>query len=80
MVPCKSAGPPSRKYGTTGIVQNFRHLNTKSKFYYIILILSRSGGIGRHAGFKIQWAQARGGSSPLFGTIRLATLAHGLRS
>ena len=28
----------------------------------------RSGGTGRRAGLKIQWAQARVGSSPTFGT------------
>jgi hypothetical protein len=28
------------------------------------------GGIGRRAGFRIQWAQARGGSSPLGSTVR----------
>src|SRR5436309_15440436 len=28
---------------------------------------SRSGGTGRRAGFRSQWAQARGGSSPPFG-------------
>src|SRR5436309_9403645 len=27
----------------------------------------RSGGTGRRAGFRSQWAQARGGSSPPFG-------------
>src|SRR6267143_4539607 len=28
----------------------------------------RSGGIGRHARFRVWWGQPRGGSSPLFGT------------
>ena len=32
--------------------------------------LCRSGGTGRRAGFRSQWAQARGGSSPPFGTLR----------
>src|SRR5437762_14183029 len=31
---------------------------------------SRSGGTGRRAGFRSQWAQARGGSSPPFGMRR----------
>src|SRR5438105_5456726 len=31
----------------------------------------RSGGTGSRAGFRSQWAQARGGSSPPFGTTRL---------
>src|SRR5258707_14217271 len=30
----------------------------------------RSGGTGRRAGFRSQWAQARGGSSPPFGIAR----------
>src|SRR5512144_2403922 len=30
--------------------------------------IRRSGGTGRRAGFRSQWAQARGGSSPPFGT------------
>ena len=30
--------------------------------------LRRSGGTGRRAGFRSQWVQARGGSSPPFGT------------
>ena len=29
---------------------------------------SRGGEIGRHAGFRCQWGQPRGGSSPLLGT------------
>src|SRR5204863_5014302 len=29
--------------------------------------IRRSGGTGRRAGFRSQWAQARGGSSPPFG-------------
>ena len=32
--------------------------------------VSRSGGIGRRAGFKIQWWQHRAGSIPAFGTKR----------
>ena len=31
-------------------------------------ILCRSGGIGRRAGFKIQFSQESRGSIPLFGT------------
>ena len=30
---------------------------------------SQSGGIGRRAGFKIQWPQGRVGSSPTSGTL-----------
>ena len=32
------------------------------------MLLCRGGGIGRRAGLRIQWAFARGGSSPLRGT------------
>jgi hypothetical protein len=32
----------------------------------------RSGGTGRRAAFRAQWAQARGGSSPPFGILRWA--------
>ena len=31
---------------------------------YVDFITSRGGGIGRRAGFRIQWAHALGGSSP----------------
>src|SRR5690606_4374416 len=34
----------------------------------------RGGGIGRRAGFRCQWGQLRGGSSPLLGTILKALL------
>ena len=43
-------------------------------FVHYVYIQRRSGGIGRRAGFRYQWAKARGGSSPLFGikNIRFA--------
>jgi hypothetical protein len=36
--------------------------------YLSALPMCRDGGTGRRARLKIWWAQARGGSSPLFGT------------
>src|SRR5574342_1267537 len=42
--------------------------------------IRRSGGTGRRAGFRSQWAQARGGSSPPFGTAgyRLSAIGYQL--
>src|SRR3989338_3959648 len=39
----------------------------------------RGGGIGRRASLRSWWEQSHRGSSPLLGTIRLASLSHGLR-
>src|SRR5205807_7726096 len=40
--------------------------------------IRRSGGTGRRAGFRSQWAQARGGWSPPFGIGRWSVPRHGL--
>src|SRR5918912_3327010 len=41
----------------------------------------RSGGIGRHARFRVWWGQPRGGSSPLFGTSAGSVSQHqGIRA
>ena len=40
---------------------------TRETFSAMIVPRSRSGGIGRRAGFKIQWGKTRVGSSPTSG-------------
>ena len=44
-------------------------LLTTAHLHGNIIHASRSGGIGRRAAFRAQWAQARVGSNPTFGTI-----------
>lgn len=59
----------------TVIKDNHRPVVVKKSFFYVggaarlryNVPSGRSGGIGRRAGFRILWAQARGGSSPPFG-------------
>src|SRR5215211_4087005 len=38
--------------------------------WYNVAVPRRSGGIGRRAGLKIRWVQARVGSSPTSGTAK----------
>ena len=60
--PCSPAGAAQTPFDTPWLRQYIR-----APFHP-----GRGGGIGRRAGFRCQWGQPRGGSSPLLGTTKTA--------